>query len=169
MTEGSITLSHAELDRVSVIRSIISRRLTPAQAAPRLQLSVRQVQRLTRAYHTCSAAGRASTHRGRGPGNALSDVLRPQALASIRAHYIDFGPTLPTSSSPNGMLAIARWRPSTNRLTSRAVRWPFIALSTVSCGSIIQIRKANQPHLPAPSRPWTLSLFTPTPRRQKGV
>ena len=39
MTEGSITLSHAELDRVSVIRSIISRRLTPAQAAPRLQLS----------------------------------------------------------------------------------------------------------------------------------
>ena len=44
MTEGSITLSHAELDRVSVIRSIISRQLTPAQAAPRLKLSVRQVQ-----------------------------------------------------------------------------------------------------------------------------
>ena len=33
MTEGIITLSHAELDRVSVIRSIISRRLTQAQAA----------------------------------------------------------------------------------------------------------------------------------------
>ena len=77
VTEGSITLSHAELDRVSVIRSIISRRLTPAQAAPRLQLSVRQVQRLTRTYRTCAAAGRASTHRGRGPGNAL---LPPPAV-----------------------------------------------------------------------------------------
>ena len=111
MTKGSITLSHAELDRVSVIRSIISRQLTPAQAAPRLQLSVRQVQRLTRAYRTCGATRMASTHRGRGPRNALSDALRQQALALIRAHYIDFGPTLPTRNSPNGMLAIARWRP----------------------------------------------------------
>ncbi len=32
MTKGSITLSHAELDRVSVIRAIISRQLTQAQA-----------------------------------------------------------------------------------------------------------------------------------------
>ena len=111
MTEGSITLSHAELDRVSVIRAIISRQLTPAQAAQRLTLSVRQVQGLTRAYRTCGATRMASTHRGRGPGNALSDALHPQALALIRAHYIDFGPTLPTSNSPNCMLAIARWSP----------------------------------------------------------
>ena len=46
MTKGSITLRHAELDRVSVIRSIISRQLTQAQVAPRLQLSVRQVKRV---------------------------------------------------------------------------------------------------------------------------
>ena len=39
MTKGNITLSHAELDRVSVIRAIISRQLTQAQAAQRLQLS----------------------------------------------------------------------------------------------------------------------------------
>ena len=93
MTEGIITLSHAELDRVSVIRSIISRRLTQAQAAQRLKLSVRQVKRLTRAYRTCGAAGMASKRRGRCPGNALSDAVRRQALAIIRAHYIDFGPT----------------------------------------------------------------------------
>ena len=111
MTEESITLSHAELDRVSVIRSIISRQLTPAQAAPRLQLSVRQVQRLTRAYRTCGATRMVSTHRGRGPGNTIGDAVRRQVLALIRAHYIDFGPTLPTSNSPKCMLAIARWRP----------------------------------------------------------
>ena len=89
MTEGIITLSHAELDRVSVIRSIISRRLTQAQAAQRLKLSVRQVKRL----RTCGAAGMASKHRGRCPGNAIGDAVRRQALAIIRAHYIDFGPT----------------------------------------------------------------------------
>ena len=93
MTEGSITLSPAELDRVSVIRSIISRQLTQAQAAPRLQLSIRQVQRLTRAYRTCGATRMVSKHRGRCPGNAIGDEVRQQALAIIRAHYIDFGPT----------------------------------------------------------------------------
>ena len=93
MTKESITLSHAELDRVSVIRSIISRQLTQAQAAQRLTLSVRQVKRLTRAYRTCGATRMASKHRGQCPGNALSDAVRQQALALIRAHYIDFGPT----------------------------------------------------------------------------
>ena len=87
MTEGSITLSHAELDRVSVIRSIISRQLTPAQAAPRLQLSIRQVQRLTRAHRTCGATRMASTHRGRAPGNAIGDEVRPPAKGRVeRAH-----------------------------------------------------------------------------------
>ncbi len=31
--------------------------------------------------------------RGRCPGNAIGDAVRRQALAIIRAHYIDFGPT----------------------------------------------------------------------------
>ena len=74
MTKGSITLSHAELDRVSVIQAIISRQLTQAQAAH-------------------GAAGIASKRRGRCPGNALSAADRQQALALIRAHYIDFGLT----------------------------------------------------------------------------
>ncbi len=35
----------------------------------------------------------ASKRRGRCPGNAIGDAVRRQALAIIRAHYIDFGPT----------------------------------------------------------------------------
>ena len=92
MTEGSITLSHAELDRVSVIRAIISRRLTPAQAAPRLQLSVRQVQRLTRALktldiepihaHTPPAKGRVEgAHKTRQ--DRLVKELRLLSIGSI--------------------------------------------------------------------------------------
>ena len=93
MTEGSITLSHAELDRVSVIRSIISRQLTQAQAAPRLQLSVRQVQRLTRTYRTCGATRMVSTHRGRGPATRL-------AMWFARRHWHSSGRIILTSGRP---------------------------------------------------------------------
>ena len=119
MTRESITLSHTELDRVSVIRAIISRQLTQAQAAQRLKLSVRQVKRLTRAYRTGGAAGMVSKHRGRCPGNALSEALRQRALALIRAHYIDFGPTFAQENSPHCMLAIARWRPCASGCSRR--------------------------------------------------
>ena len=112
MTKGSIiTLSHAELDRVSVIQAIISRQLTQAQAAH-------------------GAAGIASKRRGRCPGNALSAADRQQALALIRAHYIDFGLTFAQEKL-------------TSSLPSMGVRLPFIAINTVSFGSIAPIRKAN--------------------------
>ena len=86
MTEEVITLSKTEFDRVAVIHSIIGRRLSQAQAARQLCLSVRQVKRLTCAYRACGAAGLASRRRGRRPGNAIGDERRQQALAIIRAH-----------------------------------------------------------------------------------
>ena len=60
MTEEIITLSKTELDRISVIQSIIGRRLTQARAAQQLKLGIRQVKRLTRAYRACGAIGTAS-------------------------------------------------------------------------------------------------------------
>ena len=93
MTEEIITLSKTELDRLSVIQSIISRRLTQTQAAQQLKLSIRQVKRLTRAYRTCGASGIASKRRGRCPGNLIGDEVRQQALATIKERYSDFGPT----------------------------------------------------------------------------
>ena len=50
MTAEIITLSKTALDQVAVIHAIIGRRLSQAQAARPLCLSVRQVKRLTRAY-----------------------------------------------------------------------------------------------------------------------
>ncbi len=61
MTEEIITLSKTELDhRISVIQSIIGRRLTQARATQQLKLGIRQVKRLTRAYRACGAIGTAS-------------------------------------------------------------------------------------------------------------
>ena len=86
-------MSKTELDRLSVIQSIIGRRLTQAQAAQQLKLSIRQVKRLTRAYRDCGASGIASKRRGRCPGNLIGDEVRQQALATIKERYSDFGPT----------------------------------------------------------------------------
>jgi hypothetical protein len=43
---GTITMSMTELDRLKVVQAVCERRLKPGQAADRLALSVRQVERL---------------------------------------------------------------------------------------------------------------------------
>ncbi len=43
---GTITMSMQELDRLKVIQAVIDGHLKPGRAAARLQLTVRQVQRL---------------------------------------------------------------------------------------------------------------------------
>ena len=44
-TSGTITMSMTELDRLKVVQAVCERRLKPGQAADRLALSVRQVER----------------------------------------------------------------------------------------------------------------------------
>lgn len=94
MTEENITLSHQEVDRLSVIQSTISRQLTQAEAALQLGIGTRQVKRLVRAYRAKGAAGIISGHRGKRPGNAIDDSVRQQALLLVQARYADFSPTL---------------------------------------------------------------------------
>jgi transposase len=93
MTKESLTLSHQELNRLSLVESIIAKRITQHQAAIQLRLSTRQVKRLVRAYRLSGAAGLQSKHRGRQPNNAISQSIRQQALALIKQHYDDFSPT----------------------------------------------------------------------------
>ena len=94
MDKGVITLSIGELDRVSVIQDVISKRLRQHQAARRLGLSVRQVKRLVRRYREFGAEGLVSGHRGKTPGNARSLSVRQAVLSLVRERYRDFGPTL---------------------------------------------------------------------------
>lgn len=93
MTEEPITLSHQELNRLSLVESIIAKRITQSQAATQLKLSTRQVKRLVRAYRLLGAAGLPSKHRGQRPNNAISEAVRQQALTLINKHYGDFSPT----------------------------------------------------------------------------
>lgn len=93
MTKEPIALSHQELDRLTIVQSIVAKRLTQSQAAKQLQLSTRQIKRLVRAYRLFGAASLQSKHRGKRPNNAISDAVRQQAMALLKQHYGDFSPT----------------------------------------------------------------------------
>ena len=57
---GTITMSMTELDRLRVVQAVCERRLKPGQAADRLALSVRQVERLVQRYQAAGVAGLVS-------------------------------------------------------------------------------------------------------------
>src|ERR1700710_2346525 len=93
-TNGTITMSMRELDRVKVIEAVAEARLKPGPAAERLGLSVRQVERLVLRYRAAGVAGLGSGKRGRPGNHQLPGGKAQRALALIRERYEDFGPTL---------------------------------------------------------------------------
>lgn len=93
-TSGLLTMSRKELDRVEWMLRVHERRMTQAQAAEHLGLSLRQVERLYRAYKAHGAPGLVSKKRGQPSARRLCAALRDQAVALVRDKYGDFGPTL---------------------------------------------------------------------------
>ena len=91
---GNITLSHRELDRLSVVQSVIAKKITQSQAAVQLNLSVRQVKRLVRSYRLQGDHGLISGHRSRLSNNRIADSVRLSSIAKIKSNYSDFSPTL---------------------------------------------------------------------------
>lgn len=87
-------MSARELSRAEVMQQLKARRLTQAQAAEQLGLSVRQVKRLWRAYRQGGAKALVSRRRGRPSNHQLDPALKARAVALIEARYRDFGPTL---------------------------------------------------------------------------
>ena len=73
MTKEMITLSRRKLDLVSAIQTTINRQIT-------------QVKRLVHAYRNKAATGLISRHPVKAPNNLITDTVRQQALALIRAN-----------------------------------------------------------------------------------
>jgi transposase len=91
---GNLTMSTKELDRLEIIGRVLERRLTQRTAAEQLGLSLRQVERLCRAFRSDGAAGLVSRKRGRRSNRKLAAALRERAVDLVRSRYADFGPTL---------------------------------------------------------------------------
>jgi hypothetical protein len=92
MSGKTITMSHAEIDRLSIIESTIYRHITQLAAAKQLKLSVRQVKRLVSNYQLEGPQGLVSKRRGKPSNNCLANSIRQEALALIRCRYSDFSP-----------------------------------------------------------------------------
>ena len=90
----NLTMSTKELDRLEIIGRVLERRMTQRKAAEQLRLSLRQAERLCRAFRTDGAAGLVSRKRGRRSNRKLSSAVRERAVDLVRSLYADFGPTL---------------------------------------------------------------------------
>jgi len=93
MQQGQITMSFKELDRLPIIKACVDKKLSQKEAALRMDCSLRQVGRLIKVYRKKGPIGLISKHRGKVSNNKISASVQDTALALIRKHYGDFGPT----------------------------------------------------------------------------
>jgi transposase len=143
-----ITISMHELDRVKIIEAVLGRRMKPGQAAKRLQLTTRQIERLVKRYRTEGPAGLVSRRRGRPSNRELPADLHARVLALIRERYADFGPTLACEKLLEchavklGKETVRRWMRDAGLWIPRRQRLPAIhqPRSRRACvGELIQI------------------------------
>ena len=103
---GTLTMSAKELNRLEILGRELERRLTQAQAAEQLGLSLRQVERLCRKLRVDGCQGLVSKKRGRPSNRKLPAAFRERALVLVQSRYADFGPTLAAEklSEQHGLL-----------------------------------------------------------------
>lgn len=91
---ATITMTMREADRLKTIQAVTDRMLRVGQAAQRLGVSRRQIERLVGRYLEDGPSGLVSRKRGRPSNNQLASGIAERAIALIRDRYADFGPTL---------------------------------------------------------------------------
>lgn len=89
----NITMSRKECNQVGIFERLKQGMISVTLAAQMLNLTTRQVRNKRNRYEVEGAQG--LVHRSRGkPGNrAWNEKVRKKALALIKEHYHDFGPT----------------------------------------------------------------------------
>src|SRR6266851_134297 len=110
-----IVLNRAEQRRVSVLNHLDSGALVNREAAQLLGISVRQVQRLHRAFSQHGVAGLAHGNRGRPASNLVDSATSERIIELARTRYQGFN-----HQHLTGMLAenhdIALSRPTVRRI-----------------------------------------------------
>jgi hypothetical protein len=91
---ATITMSMREVDRLKTVQAVADRMLRIGQAAQRLGLSLRQMERLMARYAAEGPCGLVSRKRGRPSNHRLAPEVAERATTLIRDRYADFGPTL---------------------------------------------------------------------------
>jgi len=88
-----ITMSQKELTRYDILRRLLRKECTNADAAELLGLSVRQVKRLKKRVRQLGASGLIHGSRGRVSNHRLAPTERDTIAELLKKHYPDFKPT----------------------------------------------------------------------------
>src|SRR6266581_1281169 len=83
-----ITMTMREVDRLRTIQSVVDGMLMTWQAAERLHLSRRQVERLTTRYRSQGASGLLSRHRGHPSNYQLADGVAERDARELSTEEI---------------------------------------------------------------------------------
>jgi transposase len=89
-----LEMSAKELNRLEVMQCLSEKGMSQSEASRILDVSVRQIKRLLKAYRQKGAAGLVSKHRRRKGNNRLSEEVKKRALNLLKTKYKGFGPTL---------------------------------------------------------------------------
>ena len=92
MPDGLLTMSSQEIERVTVIKQVVEKRLKQREAMRLLELSKRQIIRLVKDCRKHGPAGLISKHRGQPSNHRLKNSVKTQAKELVQKHYYDFGP-----------------------------------------------------------------------------
>ena len=92
--ETLVHMSSKEINRLEVMHRLAKKQMRQPEAGTILNLSVRQIKRLLKAYRSLGVAGLISKQRGRKSNNRLSEKNKQQALDALQTKYQGFGPTL---------------------------------------------------------------------------
>jgi transposase len=93
MTNGILTMSTKELDRLAIIQKVESKLLTQVEAASLLNITTRHLRRLQHKFKKDGPRGLLSKKRGKQSNNRLNQTLKANVKELIKTHYFDFGPT----------------------------------------------------------------------------
>jgi hypothetical protein len=160
-------MSERELQRIQVLSEVRNRVRTVASASVVLALSTRQVQRLLRAYRSGGAGNLAHKARGRPSNNRIPEGVRNQAMALVRVHYPDFGPTLAAEMlAMQHQLKVSRetlrgWMTEAGLWLSRRQRQNFHQprLRREALGELVQIDGSEHRWFEGRADPCTLLVF----------
>ena len=91
--EELLNMNTKERERLKVLIRLESKALTQDIASQQLNISIRQVQRLLKAYRNKGEVSLICQKRGRKSNNRLPTTLTKEVAAIIAENYHDFGPT----------------------------------------------------------------------------
>jgi hypothetical protein len=92
--EDMLAMNQKERKKLHVIRKVIEKEMTQAEAGIAVDLTSRQIKRLVRRVRIEGDRGVCHRSRGRRSNRRIEGKIRDKVLALCQKHYVGFGPTL---------------------------------------------------------------------------